>query len=94
VSFGTVFAPNIVITFVVESHPNFAAEALVVVNVFKNLVAFIFLYTAVDWVQGSGWLQVYMIMFMLLNLSVLFSGLAYVFRRRLAAIDAKIIRLL
>jgi hypothetical protein len=79
---------------VVESHPDFAAESLVVINVFKNLVAFVFLYTAVDWVQGSGWLEVYMIMFMLVSLSMLFSGLAYVFRRRLAAIDARITRLL
>jgi hypothetical protein len=79
---------------VVESHPDFAAEALVVINVFKNLVAFVFLYTAVSWVQDSGWLEVYMIMFMLVTLSMLFSGLAYVCRRRLAAIDAKITRLL
>jgi hypothetical protein len=68
VSFGTVYSPNIAITYVVESCPHFAAESLVAINVFKNLVAFLFLYTAVDWVQSQGWVQVYMIMFMLVSL--------------------------
>lgn len=71
VSFGTVYAPNIVITYVVESYQNFAAESLVAINVFKNLVAFLFLFTATDWIASQGWVQVYMIMFMLVSLGTL-----------------------
>lgn len=71
VSFGTVYSPNIAITYVVESCPQFAAESLVVINVFKNFVTFLFLYTAVDWVQSQGWVQVYMIMFLLVSLGSL-----------------------
>jgi hypothetical protein len=71
VSFGTVFAPNIAITYVVESRPKQASEAMVAINFFKNLVAFLFLYTAVDWVAAKGWIQVYMIMFILVTLSML-----------------------
>jgi len=41
------------------------------VNAFKNLLAFIFLYTAVEWIAADGWVQVYMIMFMLVSLAVL-----------------------
>ncbi|KAJ4310731.1 hypothetical protein N0V94_008305 [Neodidymelliopsis sp. IMI 364377] len=79
VSFGTVYAPNIVITYVVESHHNLAAESLVAINVFKNLVAFLFLFTAVDWIASQGWIQVYMIMFMLVSLSTLLAILFYFF---------------
>ncbi|KAH7083974.1 MFS transporter [Paraphoma chrysanthemicola] len=71
ISFGTIYAPNIAITYVVECYPRAAAECLVSINVFKNLVAFLFLYTAVDWIASSGWLQVYMIMFMLVTLGML-----------------------
>lgn len=35
------------------------------INIFKNLVAFTFLYEAVPWVTSQGYLQVYMIMLML-----------------------------
>lgn len=70
-SYGTIYAPNITITYVAECYPNFAAESLVSINVSKNLVAFLFLYTAVDWVASRGWLEVYMIMFMLVSLSML-----------------------
>ncbi|KAJ8118507.1 hypothetical protein OPT61_g524 [Boeremia exigua] len=65
VSFGTIFTPNIAITYVVECYPSMAAESLVMINVFKNLVAFLFLYTATGWIAAKGWIQVYMIMFML-----------------------------
>lgn len=82
VSFGTIFAPNIAITYVVESYPKFAAESLVAINVFKNLVAFLFLYTAVDWVASSGWVQVYMILFMLVTLGTLLAIPFYFFGRR------------
>ncbi|TLS29317.1 hypothetical protein PpBr36_00008 [Pyricularia pennisetigena] len=94
VSFGTVYAPNIAATFVVEAHPQHAEEALVAINVFKNLVAFLFLYTAVDWVQSQGWLQVYMIMFMLVSLSMLAAVPLYYFRGPLRAYCRRIDKLL
>lgn len=65
VSFGTVYTPNIAITYVTQRHQRDAAKCLVLINVFKNLVAFVFLYVAVDWTNKSGYVQVYMIMFML-----------------------------
>ncbi|KAG8630623.1 hypothetical protein KVT40_002242 [Elsinoe batatas] len=83
VSFGTVFAPNIAITYVVESHSAFASDCLVIINVFKNLVAFIFLYVAVDWVQASGWIQVYMIMFMLVAIAALLAIPLYLYGEKL-----------
>lgn len=81
-SFGTVYAPNIAITYVVECYPKAAAECLVTINVFKNFVAFLFLYTAVDWVASSGWIQVYMIMFMLVSLGMLLAIPFYLFGRK------------
>lgn len=82
VSFGTVYAPNIAITYVVECYPRVAAECLVTINVFKNLVAFLFLYTAIDWVSARGWMQVYMIMFMLVSLGMLLAIPFYCFGRK------------
>lgn len=82
VSFGTIYAPNIAITYVVECFPAVAAECLVAINVFKNLVAFLFLYTAVSWTSAQGWVQVYMIMFMLVTLSMLLALPFYVFRKK------------
>lgn len=79
VSFGTIFAPNIAITYVVECFTRNASEALVAINVFKNLVAFLFLYTAVDWIASSGWIQVYMIMFMLVSMGMLLCIPFYLF---------------
>ncbi|KAK7183732.1 hypothetical protein PSPO01_10068 [Paraphaeosphaeria sporulosa] len=81
-SFGTIYAPNIAITYVVECFPSSASECLVTINVFKNLVAFLFLYTAVDWVASQGWVQVYMVMFMLVALSIFLAVLFYFFGRR------------
>lgn len=66
-------------TYVVESYPGTAAEALVAINVFKNLVAFLFLYTAVDWVSSRGWIEVYMIMFVLTSVGVLLAIPLYFF---------------
>lgn len=66
----------------VECYPDFAAESLVAINVFKNLVAFLFLYTAVDWVNSSGWIQVYMIMFMLVTLGMIAVVPFYLFGRK------------
>ena len=83
VSFGTVYAPNIALTYVVESYPDFAPEGLVIVNAFKNLVAFIFLYVAVNWIHNSGWIEVYMIIFMLVSLTMLSAIPLYVFGERL-----------
>ncbi|KAL2844129.1 major facilitator superfamily domain-containing protein [Aspergillus pseudoustus] len=65
VSFGTVYTPNIAITYIVHLHQGQAASALVLINILKNLVAFVFLYVAVDWVNAEGYVQVFMIMFLL-----------------------------
>jgi hypothetical protein len=56
-------------TYLLDCHPAFGQEVLVVVNVVKNLVAFVFTYVAVDWVNSQGWIQVYMIMFMVVTLA-------------------------
>lgn len=53
------------------------------INVCKNLVAFLFLYTAVDWVASKGWIEVYMIMFMLLTASMLLAIPFYFYGVRL-----------
>ena len=82
VSFGTIYAPNIVVTYVVECYPRVAAECLVTINVFKNLVAFLFLYTAVNWVSSRGWIEVYMIMFMLVSLGMLLAIPFYLLGRK------------
>lgn len=70
VSFGTVYTPNIAMTYLLDGYPAFAQEVLVAVNVSKNLVAFLFLYVAVDWIEDQGWIQVYMVMFMVTSLAV------------------------
>ncbi|KAH6983965.1 MFS transporter [Ilyonectria destructans] len=70
VAFGTVYAPNVAVTYLVDCYPAFASEVVVIVNIVKNTIAFVFLYTAVDWVQSKGWIQVYMIMFMVVSLSM------------------------
>lgn len=71
VSFGTVYAPNIVITYVAEGYQTFATESLVTINIFKILVAFLFLFTATDWIAAQGWVQVYKIMIMLVSTGTL-----------------------
>ncbi|KAJ6020201.1 MFS transporter [Penicillium canescens] len=68
VAFGAVYAPNVTVTYLVDCYPAFASEVLVIVNVAKNAIAFVFLYVAVDWVQLKGWIQVYMIIFMVVSL--------------------------
>lgn len=67
------------ITYVVESHHKFATESLVTINIFKNLVAFLFLFTATDWIAAQGWVQVYMIMFMLVLVGTLMAIPFYFF---------------
>jgi hypothetical protein len=42
----------------------------------------LFLYTAVDWISTSGWVQVYMILFMLVSLGMLLSIPFYFFGSR------------
>lgn len=69
-AFGTVYAPNVAMTYLLDCYPAFASEVVVIVNVVKNTIAFVFIYTAVDWVQSKGWVQVYMIMFMVVSLSM------------------------
>lgn len=58
-------------TYLVDCYPAFTQELLVSINVTKNIVAFIFLYVAVEWVETHGWVQVYMIMFMLTGLALI-----------------------
>ncbi|EFX02135.1 aldehyde dehydrogenase [Grosmannia clavigera kw1407] len=82
VSFGTVYAPNIAMTYLLDCYPEFSQEILVAVNVVKNLVAFLFLYVAVDWIKSQGWIQVYMIMFMVVTLPLLLAIPLYYFGRR------------
>ncbi|KAJ5605339.1 hypothetical protein N7510_010493 [Penicillium lagena] len=78
-SFGSVYTPNIAITYIVHRHQRDAAKSLVLINVFKNLITFIFLYVAVDWANKSGYVQVYMIMFMLNVLVLIFAVPLYFF---------------
>ncbi|TKA49867.1 hypothetical protein B0A49_12905 [Cryomyces minteri] len=85
ISFGTVYAPNIAITYVVERYQDIAAEALVIINAFNNLVAFIFLYVAVDWIQARGWIEVYMILFMLISVVTMAAIPLYIWGERLGA---------
>jgi hypothetical protein len=92
VSFGTVYGPNIAITYLVDSYPQYAGECLVVVNAFKNLVAFTFLFVAVDWVAAAGWVQVYMIMFMLVTLVTLLALPMYIWGPRLRQWSEKVYR--
>lgn len=65
------YAPNIAIIYLVDSYPGIAGQGLIAVSSFKNLVAFLFLFTVVGWTSSQGWIQVYMILFMLLTLSML-----------------------
>ncbi|KAJ4253434.1 hypothetical protein NW762_010592 [Fusarium torreyae] len=81
VSFGTVYAPNISMTYLVDCYPAFVQELLVSINVAKNLVAFVFLYVAVDWVEAQGWIQVYMTMFMVCTISILLAIPLYFYGR-------------
>jgi hypothetical protein len=55
----------------IDIFTQFSTECLVSINVFKNIVAFIFIFVAVEWLQAEGYIQVYMIMFMLVVLTML-----------------------
>jgi hypothetical protein len=64
-----VYAPNIAITYVVDSFPEQSAQCLVSINVFKNMIGFLFTYQAVTWIQKQGFLRPYIIL-MALQLSI------------------------
>ncbi len=83
VSFGTVFAPNIAVTYVIDSFPKQAAQCLVSINVFKNMVAFLFLYQAAAWIQAKGFLQPYVIMMALQLAIFIFAVPLYFYGHRL-----------
>ncbi|KAF7128501.1 hypothetical protein CNMCM5793_003289 [Aspergillus hiratsukae] len=82
VSFGTVYTPNIAITYLAHRHQQDAAQCLVLVNVVKNLVAFMFLYEAVEWVQNQGYLQLYLVMFALGVVTIAAALPLYLFHRK------------
>ncbi|KAJ5662857.1 Major facilitator superfamily domain general substrate transporter [Penicillium longicatenatum] len=82
VSFGEVYTPNIALTYVVHRHQKHAAQCLVLINIFKNVLAFLFLYEAVPWVTSQGFTQVYMIMFMLNVLTLLLAVPLYFYGHR------------
>ncbi len=78
----------------VESRPKQASEAIVAINLFKNLVSFLFLYTAVDWVTARGWLEVYLVIFMLVTLSMLLAIPFYFFGSKFRAMSSSLERFL
>ncbi|OQD88300.1 hypothetical protein PENANT_c004G03769 [Penicillium antarcticum] len=82
VSFGEVYTPNIALTYVVHRHQEHAAQCLVLINIFKNILAFLFLYEAVPWVTSQGFMQVYMIMFMLNMLTLVLAVPLYFYGPR------------
>ncbi|KAJ5317840.1 Major facilitator superfamily domain general substrate transporter [Penicillium antarcticum] len=82
VSFGEVYTPNIALTYVVHRHQEHAAQCLVLINIFKNILAFLFLYEAVPWVTSQGFTQVYMIMFMLNMLTLVLAVPLYFYGPR------------
>lgn len=89
VSFGEVYPTNIALTYVVHRHHKDAAQCVVVISAFKNLVAFFFLYEAVPWIDSQGYIQVYMIMFMVNMLALLFAVPLYIYgqRHKVAAVE-------
>ena len=53
-SAGLVFVPSVVISYVVDAYPESGSEALVLINVGKNLVAFGVSKTCVQWLEKEG----------------------------------------
>lgn len=66
----------------VHRHQKHAAQCLVLINIFKNILAFLFLYEAVPWVTSQGFTQVYMIMFMLNMLTLVLAVPLYFYGHR------------
>lgn len=56
---GLTGLPSICMNYAMESYPPVAAEALEVINGFKNLIAFGFVYATVPWMMEQGYQKVY-----------------------------------
>ena len=69
-------------TDLVNCYAVFSQEILVGVNVIKNLITFLFAFVAVNWINIQGWIQVYMIMFMVVPLVMVLAVLVYSWGRR------------
>jgi hypothetical protein len=69
-------------TYLVDCYAAFAEEILVAINVIKNLIAFLFAFVAVDWINTQRWIQVYMIMFMVVSLVMVLEVPVYFWGRR------------
>lgn len=54
VAFGRIYASNVALIHVVECYRGIEADYLLTINVFKNLVAFLYVYTAMNWVSVKG----------------------------------------
>ena len=48
VAFGTIYASNVALNYVVECYRGIKADYVLSINVFKNLVAFLYVYTAIN----------------------------------------------
>jgi hypothetical protein len=83
VSFGTVYTANIAITYVVDSFPEHAAQSVVSINVFKNMVAFLFVYQAVTWIQTQGFLRPFIVLMALQLTIFIFAVPLYFYGKRL-----------
>ncbi len=64
------------------------------INVIRNLVSFLFVHTAVDWVAARGWLEAYMVIFMLVTLSMILATPFYFFGTKLRAMSSNLERFL
>ena len=82
------------ITYVVESRPKQVSEAIVAINVIRNLVSFLFVHTAIDWMAARGWLEAYMVIFMLVTLSMVLAIPFYFFGTKLRAMSSNLERFL
>lgn len=91
ICYGTVYTPNIAVTYVADSFPLYATESLVAINACKNLVAFLFLFVGTSWINSQGFIQVYMIMFMCIMLATLLAIPVYYFRHSLRGFSHRLI---
>lgn len=64
--------PHPGVTYVVDSFREYAAQALITINFFKNICAFIFLYEAVTWIEVWGFLTPYV--FMMVALIIIYGS--------------------
>jgi hypothetical protein len=63
---------------------------LVAINLFKNIIVFILIYVAADWIKTSGYLEVLMIFFALTMIGLIFAVPLYFFGPSLRRISRKI----